>query len=66
MSGGWTGSAYSDSTEIFDGNNWTTVGRLPWGIINFPIITIDNKVLSFGKHISKSIYRKMFNVFRRL
>ena len=51
VSGGYaggTGSVYTDTTEIFDGNTWTNVGRLPWGVINFPIINVDNKILSFG------------------
>ena len=70
VSGGWTGSVYTDTTEIFDGSAWTNVGRLPWGIINFPIINIDNKILSFGKRIfigfqqNKSICFRGFGKFQ--
>ena len=56
MSGGFTGSDYIDTTEIYDGSIWTNVGSLPWKMSSFEIINIDNKILSFGIYI---FYRMM-------
>ena len=50
MSGGYTQGAYTDTTELYDGS-WSYVGKLPWQLSRFTIINIDNRILSFGKHI---------------
>ena len=49
VSGGWTGSADLDSTEIFSDNTWRTVaGKLPEPMSSLRVTTINNRVLSLG------------------
>ena len=45
-----------DTTEIFDINRWVNVGKLPWALGYFHIGNIDNRVLSFGKHIHSTLF----------
>ena len=49
VTGGYSGSAYLDSTEIFSDNTWRTVaGKLPEPMYALRVTTINNRVLSFG------------------
>ena len=50
VTGGHSGTAGRDSTEIFNENTWRTVaGKLPLGAIsNLRLATINNRVLTFG------------------
>ena len=50
VSGGYTGSEYTSTTELFNGAIWFNVGKLPWGMSNFPIINTHNRILAFGNH----------------
>ena len=45
-----------DTTEIFDINKWTNVGKLPQARGYFQISNVDNRVLSFGKHIHSTLF----------
>ena len=49
VTGGWTGSSYTDSTEIFSDNVWRTVAaKLPVPMDNMKVATINNRVQLFG------------------
>ena len=57
MAGG-TAPHTTDTTEMYDGSSWTNVGRLPIVLAYFQLININNRILSFGKHIFRYlIYR---------
>ena len=46
-----------DSTEIFTGTEWTTVGgKLPRAIQYIQVATINSRILAFGKN-DKTVYR---------
>ena len=42
------GGAHKDDTEIFDGQAWRTVGKLPIGLAAFQIINHGGKIPLFG------------------
>ena len=48
MVGGLTGSAYTDTTEVFIGGHWSTVGPLPAAVSALAGVTIDNTVYMTG------------------
>ena len=50
VTGGSSGEATLDSTDIFSDNVWRTVaGKLPVAMYNMKVSTINNRVLIFGK-----------------
>ena len=56
---GWTGNVANslDSTEIFTGTEWTTVGgKLPRAMYYMQVATINSRILAFGKY-DKTVYR---------
>ena len=51
------GGSHIDDTEIFDGQAWRTVGKLPIGLAKFQIINHGGKILLFGnKYKAFSLY----------
>ena len=51
----WTAdSGYTDTTEVFIGGQWSTVGPLPAAVAGLAGVTIGNTVYMTG------LYRKMF------
>ena len=60
VSGGWTGSDYIESTEIFDPDtrSWKAGAALPSPITALRAITIDNRVLFFGINNYKDVCRE--------
>ena len=48
VSGGYTGSDYLDSTEIYDLGSWRSWAKLPIPMRALRAANIDNRVLLFG------------------
>ena len=49
VTGGYTGTARLDSTEIFSDSVWRTVaGKLPDSMADLRVVTLNNMVLLFG------------------
>ena len=48
MVGGWTGGVFTDTTEVFSGGQWSTVGPLPTAVAALAGVTIDNTVYMTG------------------
>ena len=54
MVGGLIDGGYTDTTEVFIGGQWSTVGPLPAAVSALAGVTIDNTVYMSG------LCRKMF------
>ena len=54
MAGGWSGSSYTASTELMvDGaSSWAEAGALPRPMGNLKAVSLDNQVISTGRHTS--------------
>ena len=53
MVGGHTSAVYTDTTEVFSGGQWRTVGALPDasnGLVGLAAVTIKNTVFMTGLH----------------
>ena len=46
--GGYTGAVYTDTTEVYSGGLWRTVGPLPEAVYRLAGVTIDNTVFMTG------------------
>ena len=46
--GGRTGAAYTDTTEVYSGGRWRTVGALPVAVSGLAGVTIENTVYMTG------------------
>ena len=46
--GGLTDGGYTDTTEVFSGGQWSTVGPLPAAVSALAGVTIDNTVYMTG------------------
>ena len=46
--GGWTGAANTDTTEVYSGGQWRTVGALPVAVRGLAGVTIENTVYMTG------------------
>ena len=46
--GGYTGAVYTDTTEVYSGGLWRTVGALPEAVYRLAGVTIDNTVFMTG------------------
>ena len=75
VSGGWTGSNYLDTTEIFDPSlgSWRAGAALPSTRRDLRATTLDNRVLIFGISILLTftfndvyVYVKRHNIYRWL
>ena len=48
MVGGLIDGGYTDTTEVFSGGQWSTVGPLPTAVAALAGVTIDNTVYMTG------------------
>ena len=52
-----SGVTILDSTEIYSGSVWKTLpGKLPTPLVGLTVATVNNRVLSFGKHYMLHLY----------
>ena len=68
MVGGTTSSGYTDTTEVFSGGQWSTVGPLPTAVRGLAGVTIDNTVYMTGlctlyaERCSGNLFQEVRNV----
>ena len=51
MAGGYTGSDYTTSTEIYEAGQWTEVGALPAAVRGLRGASVQNTVYMMGKRV---------------
>ena len=59
MVGGLIGGGYTDTTEVFSGGQWSTVGQLPAAVVALAGVTIGNTVYMTGLYNAEKCYDNM-------
>ena len=63
--GGHTGSVYTDTTEVYSGGLWRTVGALPEAVYRLAGVTIENTVYMTGLYKTGDVLDVPHTCFRR-